>query len=212
MLAHSLRSNRSEMLGRARFLHSAGYSLLLFDAQAHGESPGEHLTFGFLEAHDARSAVAFAREQGSQVAYIGRSLGGAAALLGDEPLAVDALILESVYPTLREATHNRIEMRLGPLASLLAPLLLVQIEPRIGVAAATIAPIHSIPELRVPLLVIAGEIDQHTTLAQSKRLFDAAPEPKWLWVVRGAAHVDYYQVRRQEYEHRVLEFLSRAGL
>lgn len=212
VLAHSLRANRREMLGRAKFLNAAGYSTLLFDAQAHGESPGEQITFGFLESHDARAAVEFARQSSERVAYLGSSLGGAAALLGDEPLAVDALVLEAVYPTLREATHNRIAMRAGPLASVLTPLLLCQVKPRIGVFASAIAPIDSIGQVRAPVFIIAGELDRHTTLAESKRMFDAAREPKKLWVVPNAAHGNFHSAYPAEYERRVLEFLAGAGL
>ena len=118
VLAHSVRSNRLEMVGRAEFLHRAGYSVLLFDQQAHGESPGVRITFGHLESRSARAAVAFLRGRlpAGPIGYLGVSQGGAAALLGSEPLAVDALVLEAVYPTLREAVVNRISIRLGPLA------------------------------------------------------------------------------------------------
>ena len=36
LLMHGIRANRLAMLDRARFLHRAGYSLFLFDFQAHG--------------------------------------------------------------------------------------------------------------------------------------------------------------------------------
>ncbi len=210
VLAHSVRSNRLELVDRARFLHQAGYSLLLFDAQAHGESLGERITFGRLEARDARAAVAWAHSQwpAESVGYLGVSQGGAAALLGPAPLPVRALILEAVYPTLREAVVARLAIRLGPLAELLAPLLLLQVAPRLGADPDSIAPIDGIRHVEAPLLLIAGERDRHTPLAQSRRLFDAAPAPKTLWVVRGAEHVDFHRVDPLEYEHRVVAFLD----
>ena len=212
VLAHSVRSNRLEMVDRAAFLHQAGYSVLLFDAQSHGESPGRHITFGYLESLDARAAVSFLRSQEpmGKIGYLGVSQGGAAALIGTPPLEVQALILEAVYPTLREAIVDRIRIRLGPLAPLLAPLLLAQIEPRLGVDPDSIAPIEGIRRIRAPVLLIAGERDKHTLLSESKRLFDAAPEPKALWVVPGAAHVNFHRAAPVEYEHRILEFLTRA--
>src|SRR5690348_8452766 len=42
ILMHGVRANRLSMLDRARFLSHAGYSILLFDFQSHGESTGEH--------------------------------------------------------------------------------------------------------------------------------------------------------------------------
>jgi len=210
VLAHSVRSDRRELVDRARFLHRAGYSLLLFDAQAHGESPGERITFGYLEARDARAAVSWVRSRwpAESIGYLGVSQGGAAALLGSAPLPVRALVLEAVYPTLREAVVARLAIRLGPLAELLAPLLLVQVAPRLGVDPDSVAPIEGIRQVTAPLLLIAGERDRHTPLAQSRRLFEAAPAPKTFWVVRGAEHVDFHRVDPLAYEHRVVEFLD----
>lgn len=62
ILMHGVRSNRLSMLDRGRFLFRAGYSVLLFDFQAHGESKGDHITLGYLESKDAQAAVRFVRE------------------------------------------------------------------------------------------------------------------------------------------------------
>ncbi len=212
VLAHSVRGDRRGMLGRAEFLHRVGYSVLLFDAQAHGESPGDRITFGYLEALDAAAAVSFATAQDpeSRVAFLGVSQGGAAALLGPIPLPVSALVLEAVYSTIHEAVANRIAIRFGEPGRLLAPLLIWQLEPRLGLPPEVVDPIRGIREIEAPLLLIAGERDLHTTVEQSRTLFSAAPEPKELWVVPGAAHQDFHRFAPREYERRVLDFLNRA--
>ncbi len=212
ILLHPVRANRLAMAGRAEFLWAAGFNVLLFDFQAHGESPGRRITFGHLEARDARAALALVREQlpDKPVGVLGVSLGGAAALLGDGPLDADAIVLEAVYSSVEQAVFNRVEMRLGPAAHLLAPALLVQLRPRLGIAPAELRPIERIGRLRAPLLLIAGEADRHTTLEESRRMFEAAPEPKELWVVAGAAHIDFHRHARAEYQQRVLEFFNRT--
>ncbi len=212
VLAHAVRGDRRDMLGRAEFLHRAGYSVLLFDAQAHGESEGERITFGYLEALDAAAAVSFAtaRDPDSPVAFLGVSQGGAAALLGPSPLPVSALVLEAVYSTVHEAVANRIAMRLGEPARLLAPLLLWQLEPRLGVSPEAVAPVRGIRNIEAPLLLIAGERDRHVTIEQSRILYGAAPDPKELWVVAGAMHQDFHRLIPREYERRVLDFLKRT--
>ncbi len=212
VLAHAVRGDRRTMLGRAELLHGAGYSVLLFDAQAHGESPGEQITFGYLEARDAAAAVAFvaARDPDSRVAFLGISQGGAAALLGPSPLPVSAIVLEAVYSTIQEAVANRMAIRLGEPGRLLAPLLLWQLEPRLGVSLEALSPIRGIVDIGAPLLLIAGDQDRHATLEQSRTLFRAAPEPKELWVLPEAAHQDFYRLAPREYERRVLSFLGRT--
>jgi len=212
VLAHARHGDRRGVLGRAEFLHEAGYSVLLFDAQAHGESPGLRVTFGHLEALDAAAAVSFVktRERDSPVAFLGVSQGGAAALLGPSPLPVSALVLEAVYTTLPEAVANRIAIRLGEPGRWLTSLLLWQIEPRLGVSAEALAPIRGIRNVEAPLLLVAGERDRHATLDQSRTLFGAAPEPKEMWVVPGAAHQDFHRLAPGEYEDRILGFLDRT--
>ncbi len=211
ILLHAVRANRLAMTGRAELLWTAGFNVLLFDFQAHGESPGRRITFGHLEARDAQAALALVRARlpGKPVGVLGVSLGGAAALLGDGPLDADAIALEAVYSSIEQAVFNRVAMRLGPAAHVLAPALLVQLRPRLGIAPAELRPIDRIGRLGAPLLLIAGETDRHTTLEESRRLFDAAPEPKDLWVVPGAAHVDFHRHSRAEYQRQVLGFFNR---
>src|SRR4051812_38826143 len=50
VLLHGVGANRTSMLGRLRFLHARGYAVLAPDFQAHGESPGAHITFGARES------------------------------------------------------------------------------------------------------------------------------------------------------------------
>jgi alpha-beta hydrolase superfamily lysophospholipase len=210
LLMHGIRANRLSMLDRARFLSQAGYSVLLFDFQAHGESSGDHITFGYLESRDARAAFNFLREnaQGERVGVIGVSMGGASALLAAPPLQLDALVLEMVYPTINQAVGDRLTARFGKWSRALTPLLTWQLKPRLGVSAAELRPIDRVGRIQVPKLLIAGSDDQYTTLAESRQMFDAASEPKALWVVNGAGHEDLYRLVRNEYEKRVLAFFS----
>jgi fermentation-respiration switch protein FrsA (DUF1100 family) len=123
---------------------------------------------------------------------------------------VDALILESVYPTLERAVVNRISIRVGELPALfLSRLLLWQVESRLGFDPFALNPIDRIGEVRAPILLIAGSDDRHTTIGESKALFDAARPPKELWIVEGASHESFHQFDGREYERRVLDFFAR---
>jgi fermentation-respiration switch protein FrsA (DUF1100 family) len=197
------------MLERARFLHSAGYSVLLIDLQATGESAGHNITFGWLESRDVIAAVEFIRreEPGRPIAIIGSSLGGAAALLATPPLQVDALVLEAVYPTIERATENRLAMRLGPLGTVASSVLLAQLRARLGVSAAQLRPVDHVSRLNCPVLIIGGALDRHTTKADTLLLYSSARSPKELWLIEDASHVDFHRARRNEYERRVLSFL-----
>ncbi len=211
LLMHGVRSDRRSMIERARLLRQAGYSALLFDFQAHGESPGEHITFGYRESSNARAAVSFLRSRFkcSKIGALGQSLGGAATLLGEEPIEVDALVLESVYSTIDEAVAARLKLRLGKAGALLAPLLTLQLKPRLGIDPEELRPISRIGQFHGPVLVMAGTEDKHTPIEEAKRLFAAANEPKEFWAVLGAAHVDLQRFEPVVYRQKLLDFLAK---
>jgi fermentation-respiration switch protein FrsA (DUF1100 family) len=210
LLLPGVRANRLSMVDRARFLRSAGYSTLLIDFQATGETKGDRITFGWKENRDVLAAVEFIRrmQPADRIGIIGSSLGGAAALLADPPPKVDALILEAVYPTIEIATTNRLQNYLGLIGRWSAPLFLKQLRIRLGVSADDLRPIDHIAKASCPILVINGEKDRNTRPEDARLLFSRAQSPKQLWFVSNAGHVDLHKAATAEYESRVLAFLG----
>lgn len=211
LLLHGIRSDRRAMLGRARFLHRAGFSVLLIDMQAHGETPGERITFGLRESRDVDLAMRYLRERlpSRKVGVIGVSLGGAAALLGDAPVAADAVVLEAVYSTIERAVENRLSIRFGAAGRMLAPLLTWQIGPRLGIPPDALSPQRAIAALDAPVMIVAGARDRHTSEQETRALYAGASGPKQLWLVQGAAHENLHAFAAAAYEERVLRFFRR---
>ncbi|MDE2366991.1 MAG: alpha/beta hydrolase, partial [Betaproteobacteria bacterium] len=210
LLVHSIRSNRVEMLSRARFLNDQGYGALLIDLQAHGETPGDRITFGARESEDVEAAVTYLRNNfpGERLGAIGVSLGAAAIVLAKPPLRLNAVVLESLHPTIQEAVENRLRLHLGRFGPILAPLLLSQISLRLGISPDELNPISRIGDLDAPLLLISGTDDRHTTVAETQRLFDAARQPKELWIVPGGGHFNMHAYAGREYEEHITGFLG----
>jgi fermentation-respiration switch protein FrsA (DUF1100 family) len=214
LLMHGVRADRLQMLDRARLFHREGFAVLLFDFQAHGESPGQAITFGYLESKDARAAFDELRRRapGERVAVLGESLGGAAAVLSDPPLEADAMVLEAVFASFDTAVENRIAMHLGGagplLAPVLTPLLTWQVRPRLGFSTDLLRPAARVADLHMPLLIIGGDADRHATLAETRLIFANANAPKELWIIPGAHHQDFYRYAGGTYEKRVVEFLK----
>ena len=205
LLLHGMGGDRASTLPRARLLIAAGISVLLIDQQGHGETPGARVTLGWLESADVRAAIEWLRERGParRIGVIGVSLGGASFLLGEEPPHVDALVLEAVHPRLRKAVENRV-------GRWFAPLLLVQVEPRLGVRIANLNPIRHIAAVDAPVLVVGGARDANTTEEDTRAMFAAARDPKELWIVPGAAHEDFAMVDPDGYRQHVVAFLRRS--
>lgn len=211
LLLHGVRADRRSMIDRARFLKRHGYSLLLLDLQAHGESGGEHITFGARESKDVEAAVAMLRKltPGQPLAVIGVSLGGASVTLSEASYAFDAIVLESVYPTIEDAISNRLRLHLGPAGPLLEPLLTVQLNARLDVKPSQLQPIEKIGTIRAPILIVHGAEDKHTTLEEAKKLFAAARMPKEFLTIPGAGHVDLHAYDNALYEQHIIAFLRR---
>ena len=211
LLLPGIRANRLSMVDRARFLRRAGYSVLLIDFQATGETKGNHITFGWKESRDVLAATDFVRdgEPTNHVAIIGSSLGGVAALLATPPLKVDALVLEEVYPTIEIATRNRMENYLGAFGRMLTPLLLNQLQWRLGVSASQLRPVDHIASVECPMLIMSGEKDRNTRPSDTRMLVERARSPKQLWFVPNAGHVDLHRAAPEDYESRVLAFLGK---
>ena len=209
LLLHGVRDDRATMVPRAQLLSARGFSTLLIDLQGHGETPGAEITFGLRESADVVAALAWIKKEapGRRVGALGCSMGGAAILLAPQPMGVDAVVLEEVYPRIARAVENRIRVRVGAIAPWLARLLLWQLQPRLNIAPSALEPIRSINALGSPVLIAAGSDDQHTTMAESQELFDAAANPKVLWIVKGAKHQDLLSFDQAQYESQVVRFL-----
>jgi len=214
LLLHGVGSNRTSMLGRAKFLHDEGFTVLAPDFQAHGESPGDHVTFGARESLDAAAAMAYLHDAApaEPIGVIGVSMGGAATLLGPGPIPAKAFVLESVYPTIRQAVSDRLATWFGPFSGVgrwFTPAVINIVGSEIGVSESELEPIARIGDIHAPLLLISGSQDPYTPLAEAESLYARASAPKSFWAVDGAGHEDLHAFKPLEYERRVGAFLMR---
>ena len=212
LLLHGIRADRRQMLGRVGFLAAAGYSVLLIDLPGHGASAAPAITFGLHEAQGVQAALTYLHKHAPQqpLGVIGVSLGAASFMLCKTCPQVDAVVLESMYPTIEEAVEDRLRQRAGVLAMPLSKLLLWQLPLRLHIEARQLRPIDAMTGLTMPVLVASGDQDQHTTIIETRRIFAQAPQPKVLWEVAGAAHVDLHRYAQAAYEARVTEFFANS--
>ncbi len=150
-----------------------GFGVLLFDYRGYGDNPGRPTEDGL--ARDARAALAFVGREapGHPVVYFGESLGAAVAIELATATPPDALVLRSPFTSLADVAA--VHYSWLPVSALLwdeYPSL-----DRIG-------------SIDVPLLVIAGSADSIVPVAQSRRLYEAASQPRQLVIVAGADHND----------------------
>lgn len=209
VLLHGYFGDRTQMYARARLLHDEGYSVLLYDARADGESEGEMTSMGYYERRDLIAAVAWLHAHGAvDVGCIGVSQGGATiALAADGLEGVRCVVLESTYDDMRTAVDRRFR-HYAWLPGWLAGVFVIPFgETRLDCDIDSIAPVRAIARLHAPVLVVSGDCDTRVDTADTRRLFDAAREPKGLWFVRGANHEDLQAFDPKEYSVHVLAFI-----
>jgi fermentation-respiration switch protein FrsA (DUF1100 family) len=197
------------MVPRARFLREQGYSVLLYDARACGESSGDAITFGYRERQDVIAAVQFLKDRGCRViGCLGVSQGGATILFAaDELPDVKCVICESVYDEMVHAVDRRMRHYTGVPGSLGACLLVPFAERRLGLSIGEVRPVDHVAKLPCPLLIISGGKDERTWPEDTERLFEAAASPKELWLIPEARHEDLYHY--PGYQEKVSAFLQR---
>ncbi len=162
-----------------------GYGL----SQGVPSEPGIHL--------DAQAALRVALElipAGGRMVYFGRSMGGAVAARLATERTPHALILEAAPPSLPEV------------AGYLRPWMRNRVLKRMMQARFETA--RYVPQVTAPVLVIAGMQDDTSPPEASRRVFDAANEPKAWLPVTGAGHNGIDLVNPELYYGSIASFLN----
>ncbi len=211
LLLHGLRSDRRAMLPRAQFLRKRGYSVLLIDFEGHGESRGGRFSFGDMESRDVVAAIQYLHHKlpAERIGVIGVSLGAAAFILAERRPAVDAVVLETVYPDFRQAVSDRLRLHVAWIAPAIAPVLAMQMRPRLDSRPDRLDPLAHISNVHEPVLFADGTRGSRPSGSETRPLYEAASAPKEIWEVPGGAHHDLHNFERAEYEQRIADFLGR---
>jgi dipeptidyl aminopeptidase/acylaminoacyl peptidase len=185
------------------------YNVLQFDFRGHGHSEDAPITLGTLEQRDVAAAVHFLQGRGlGPIALMGISMGGSVAVMAAPDLPVAAVVADAAFAELHNPISNLMRQGGYPLAGIGARLVVLAASIRARVRLRQ--PIQQVPRIAPRgLLLIAPREDRVVSWTQSQRLFDAAHEPKELFVVEGAGHADAHSAGGAEYERRVLAFLER---
>jgi fermentation-respiration switch protein FrsA (DUF1100 family) len=217
LLLHGLSENRTAMSGVAEFLLAAGYSVLMPDARAHGESGGDVATYGLLEAGDIRAWVDWIRnnQHPECVFALGESMGAAELL---ESLAEEtrfcAVAAESAFANFREAAYDHVSQPfytqpwLG--RSVFRPIVefgLLYSRVRYGLDLTGLSPEEIVAKTKTPILLIHGTDDSLIPLRHSLRIA-AANLGVEVWEVINAGHCEAFRMWRADFERRLLSWFS----
>ena len=192
--------NGGDRSGRAMLasgLSRLGMSVLLFDYRGYGGNPGTPSENGL--AMDARAAQAWLTAQPEvdpdRIVYFGESLGAAVAIGLSLERPPAALVLRSPFTSLAEV--GKVHYPWLPVGWLLID---------------RFPSIDRIGSVTAPVMVIAGERDDVVPESLSRKLYDAAPEPKRYLLVPGTGHNDPELADGAGMLAEVGRFLSESGV
>lgn len=189
---HGNAGNVSHRLPWLRTLRSTlNWGVLLIDYQGYGRSEGSPSEAGtFRDARVAREYLLTRPELDPHgLVYYGESLGGAvgAQLATEAPPA--CLVLQSTFTSLLD------------MARLHYPFLPVNLLLRSRYDA-----LETLRQVQAPVFVAHGQRDEIVPVAQARRLYEAAPEPKRLYLVEQASHNDFIDLAGPAYFQALADF------
>lgn len=196
ILCHGYRAHSASMAAFARGFYARGYSLLLPDARAHGESEGKWIGMGWLERWDLLDWVELVnrRFDAPSIVLMGVSMGGATVMnaAGEAlPANVRCLIEDCGFCSLRD----EFIWQLRKFYRLPAWLFLLSAAPICRLLAGY-SPLTDgdgcaqLSRCTRPILFLHGGADRFVPPEMLERAYAAAPEPKRKQRIEGAEHAD----------------------
>jgi fermentation-respiration switch protein FrsA (DUF1100 family) len=205
---HGHRGARHHCVGIGAALWRRGTNVLLFDHRGRGSSEGELLSMGYFETLDALAAIGHALSKAPDVplGLIGYSMGAAVAVMAaarDE--RVGAIVADSPFASERALVRALLGRQLGPLHGPVAALT----ERLLPYDPGEVEPLREVVKIApCASLFVHGLLDETCDPKDSVRLYEAAGEPKELWLLEGAGHCDAYFADREAYCGRVGAFFG----
>jgi len=192
VLSHGVADSKAgkQLIATAEVL-AKQFDVYLFDFRGYSESGGGS-TFGTREILDLKAVLDLAERQGyRKVAVIGNSMGGMVSVM-------EVATYRNAQAVVTAGTPASFELMTGLRTSLLRRVInhwlvraLYEMGSQVRVAAGfvPIEPYQSADELSpIPFLVIHGTKDPLVDVSSARRLYEAAHEPKELWIYEGGGH------------------------
>jgi len=175
---------------RLRQFARHGYGVLMAEYRGYGANPGTPSEPGLVA--DGSAALGFLGGEGitpHRLVIYGESLGSGIAVSLAAERDVAGLILEATFTSVAEVAQYHYSFI-----------------PASALVRDRFDSLARIGDVKAPILVLHGERDRIVPVRFGRALFDAAPQPKELWLAREAGHEDL--VRYGAFE-AVLDFLRR---
>jgi len=187
VLLHGLNESKASWpyLGAGERLAKKGYDVVLPDLRAHGDSTGEHITYGVKEKHDIKSLVTDLKRTGKiegKVYVFGVNYGADVAL---QYAAIDQRVqgVMAVAPHVDFATSARQQLRGLLLSAAQEDAIIKEAATIAGFDASETSALAAAAAIKCPVYLVHGLLDPIVPLDASRQILAAAGDPKRLRVM-----------------------------
>jgi uncharacterized protein len=222
IMVHGTASNRASplVLDLSCALAKRGFAILAFDMRGMGESAPAPLSEGYFEQRDVLGAVDFLRSGALPYPELGRPAGIAA--WGDSMGAAAVMMAAAQEPAIRAVVSDSGFAALVPVLNsspnypgMFLPSVLLAVRLLYGVDYYAVRPVDVVARIAPrPLFLIQGAADKvvpPSNLEQLAKAASAAPNAHvQTWLVKGAGHIQSFQVMGEVYLDRVVAFFTQA--
>lgn len=204
----------SDYIGLSGYYLQKGYSMLLVDERAHGQSEGKHIGFGCLDRQDALKWIEkVIKDCGEDVEILlhGTSMGGATVLMTSGlklPIQVKGIISDCAFTSAKEVfTHVLKSMYHMPAFPT------IQISDFMnrklsGYGLDECNAAREVKKAKVPILLIHGSGDTFVPCSMCETIYQNCASPKKKLIIEGAAHAESYYKDPTRYEKALNEFIG----
>jgi alpha-beta hydrolase superfamily lysophospholipase len=210
-LFHGHGSEKSANLSQSNTFNEMGYSTLLIDFRAHGQSEGNTCTIGYREAEDVKLAYDYLKNNGEKnIILYGISLGAATITkaITNYGLTPEKIILEMPFGSLPATVEGKMRMA-GIFAKPLAGLLTFWGGAINGFWAFGMRPKEFVKKIKCPVLLQWGKKDKGVTETEINELFKNIPSVKKFVVYENSGHENLCENEPDKWEDTVEAFLGK---
>ncbi|HKY52642.1 MAG TPA: alpha/beta hydrolase [Candidatus Limnocylindria bacterium] len=199
----------------AQLLLAHGYSVLLFDLRAHGESEGVRYSLGQYEPRDVLAAIDFVQKKAGidrkRIALVGESMGATSAIMTVKvdpsvgPVVADSGFADGV------TVVGEVAPSYTGLPDWFTPGIVLMARVFLDLDLFVLKPVEVVrdhPERAWLFIQCEGDRTVFRHHGEDLRAASANPATE-LWLVPGCDHVRAFSTQPEEWQRRVLAFLAR---
>lgn len=204
----------NDYIGLSDYYLRNGYSMLLIDERAHGDSEGTYIGFGCLDRRDAMLWIRWVLDtcgEESEILLHGTSMGGATVLMTSSlelPSQVKGIVSDCAFTSAKEVfTHVLHSMYHLPAFPILSMADVVN-RKKAGYGLDDCNSVREVRQAKVPILFIHGSGDTFVPCKMCDEIYENCAAPKQKLIVEGAAHAESYYKDTKSYEQALDQFIE----